>query len=769
MKKRILWLLNHTTLREFEVPMLIEMGYEVFTPKIYQWSFGDLSASVTWEYDSTLTIPLEDLAYLNECNMYADQLPARAIEIMNKYFDMAIFGPCLTQVRILAHTFKGIMILQAFGLAEAASYTRLFGMHSISLLEDILRLKDRFWFGATYENLPEVECDFFKKQYVYLPIGLKHDRVEKIWTGGDKRILFIGPKINTNSYYRQVYENFKRDFGMLPHVIGGAQLIPVPKDPAVLGFLPKEQYEYNMRHLAAMYYHSREPRHLHYHPLEAVANGMPLVFMAGGMLDHIGGDKLPGRCKTVSQARKMLRRLSEGDHALAERIVERQGVLLDVFRKDFCKQHWQKAFANFEQLMERQASKKNAGVRFKAKIAIVLPKPYLGGVLNFSVLLALAIQKGAHSQGDDLNVVFYYPENPIYQNCDGLRPLWKAGVQTQTFRWKKKDSSWFNALATIKGYDSTILPNEGYVIEDGIQDLQDFDYVIFTADQMPMPLFATTKHAIVVHDAIQRYLPEMFDFSYEALRQVNNRKADHVLVTTPYMRDVAVGYYGIDSSKIVSIPPLYLPVKADKSNGETKKGDYFIWPTNASQHKNHKKALAALKLYYARGGTLKCYMTGATTENFVQLDNGGDGPVLPYEKEIGDILRKSSTLRKNIIIKGELEKEVYLRCLQKAQFVFHPGFADNGNGSCVDALQLGVPAASSQYPPMEYMNERLGACMTMFDPHDPEDIADKLLYMEKNAEQLSKRLPDAYQVEKFTIDGQYQQIYDTIRAMVRGY
>lgn len=770
MNKRILWLLNHTTLREFEVPMLIEMGYEVFTPKIYQYSFGDLSASVTWEYDSSLTIPSEDLAYLNECDMYGEQLPARAVEIMNKYFDMAVFGAFVPQIKMLVRTFKGLMILQAFGLDATTDYTRLFGGQSVSLLEDIINLGDRFWFGATYENLPEVECDYFKKQYVYLPIGLKHDRVERIWSGGDKHILFIGPKINTNSYYNKVYQDFKKDFGMLPHVIGGAQMIPVTDDPAVMGFLPKEQYEYNMRHLAAMYYHSREPRHLHYHPLEAVANGMPLAFMAGGMLDRIGGENLPGRCKTTAQARQMLKRLSEGDKALAERIIEKQGCLLDTFRKDFCEQHWKQAFARFEKVLDRRAGQRATEKCFRAKIAVVMPMSYTGGVLDFSFRLVSAIQKGAERCKDEVTIVFYHPDDPIYEKNDMLRPLHKAGIRTIPFAWKKKDKAWFDALTVIKGFNQRVFPGMGYIMEDGIQNLQDFDYCIFTSDRMCVPYFSTTKYAIVVHDVIQRYVPEMFDFSYEMLRQINNRNANNIIVTTPFMREQATGYCGIKQQKLVEIPPLYETVRPPEKGTEQSKAPYFLWATNLSLHKNHRRALEGLGHYYARGGKLKCYVSGANTDRFAWKKRAGSSePAGSYADEIRKTIHENADLRENILIKGELNKVTYLRYLAGAQFIFHPGYADNGNGACVDALQLGVPVMSSQYPPMEYMNERLNASMKMFDPWDPEDIADKLFYMERNAAQIAEKLPTPEQLSKFMVEEQYLQVYDKIRAMIRGY
>ncbi len=51
-----------------------------------------------------------------------------------------------------------------------------------------------------------------------------------------------------------------------------------------------------------MFYHSQSPRHIHYHPFEAIKIGMPLVFMGGGMLDRMGGTNLPGRARTWGEA-----------------------------------------------------------------------------------------------------------------------------------------------------------------------------------------------------------------------------------------------------------------------------------------------------------------------------------------------------------------------------------------------------------------------------------------------------------------------------------
>lgn len=48
MKNRVLWLLNHSTLRSFEIPQLIESGIEeIYLPKKFPYDEGNLSASIT--------------------------------------------------------------------------------------------------------------------------------------------------------------------------------------------------------------------------------------------------------------------------------------------------------------------------------------------------------------------------------------------------------------------------------------------------------------------------------------------------------------------------------------------------------------------------------------------------------------------------------------------------------------------------------------------------------------------------------------------------
>ena len=64
---RVMWLLNHTTARKFEIPMLKRIGVqEIFLPKKIPADPAFRSASIDYSEDSNLTIPEHELAILNE-------------------------------------------------------------------------------------------------------------------------------------------------------------------------------------------------------------------------------------------------------------------------------------------------------------------------------------------------------------------------------------------------------------------------------------------------------------------------------------------------------------------------------------------------------------------------------------------------------------------------------------------------------------------------------------------------------------------------------
>lgn len=775
-KKRILWLFNHTSLRKFEVPLLIEMGYEVYCPKKWTLDFGDYSASISYEYDSSLSIPKNDLEYLNQIDFY-NGLTSEVMSLINQYFDITfcLFYPRL--IDALATNFSGILVLHAFGLDKSGSYTNnLYYDSNLNVLNKLQKLKDRFWFSATYDNISEIECDIIKKRTLFMPIGLSNIAKGKKWRGGDQKILFVSPKINSNHYYNKIYKDFKENFADIPHVIGGAQPLILENDSSIAGFLPQEQYEYNMTHLAAMFYHSQEPRHLHYHPLEAVNNGMPLVFMAGGMLDYVGGKDLPGRCKTIKEARDKLIKLSRGDKKLRNEILSSQDILLKQFTKEYCLPYWKEAM---EKISESTTHKKNNS-KLK-KIAVLMPGCWLGGILDYSIRFALALKQEIDRYSDNVQLVFAYPKDNNFKS-DTFKKLEEQGIILREYFTSIEDQNWLIRSLKLCGYQGEqdfAFPSEKYsILRDGMSDFQDCDYLFLMADSIysSYPVMCFKPYSVVVHDYIKRYVSGVISDESNNFKIITQRMADRVLVTSKTTYLDAVAYSGVGKHKIILTPLLCnLPIPQEKQENfsfkhkslDYKAKSYFIWSTNASPHKNHKKALEALEAYYRIGGSIECFITGVNTKYFIPKIKLKHAAISKkYVKEIQNKLDNSQLLKKHIHILGNLPKAEYRQLLAHAAFVFHPGYGDNGNFTIVDAANEGIPAVCSDYPAARDLAEFVGIEPLFVDPFHVDSIANGLLSIEKQLAVYMDKIPSHDKLAMASYQEKANDLYKIVKDIV---
>ncbi|EHB7672509.1 glycosytransferase, partial [Escherichia coli] len=169
-KKRVMWLLNHTSARKFEIPMLKACGVdEIFLPKSFPADPTFRSASIDWSEDENLTIPKEDLDILNACDWYTGATP-EAWKIANKWFDVVFFIAYDARLIInLTKYFHGIIIYRVYGLSSDINYGKLLNFITEGKIANYLRrLGNRFIFGMAYDNLSNQEPDFLKRRAVYL-------------------------------------------------------------------------------------------------------------------------------------------------------------------------------------------------------------------------------------------------------------------------------------------------------------------------------------------------------------------------------------------------------------------------------------------------------------------------------------------------------------------------------------------------------------------------------------------------------------------------
>ncbi|EOV3351222.1 glycosyltransferase [Vibrio cholerae] len=736
MKNRVLWLLNHSTLRNFEIPQLIEFGIEeIYIPKKFPYDEGNLSASITFDFDDKLTIPRHELDILNEQNWY--ESPSKnAWDIVNKYFDYAIIGFFPKQIKSTIKNFNGAVILRVFGLSKGYNYSSLLRSEcGDNVVSTIKSMGKRFWFGCGYEHISNVEMPYLAKRSCYLPVGLKGKYQPDNWTGKRKTILFVCPRIGTSPYFKSIYESFVRDFKEFDYIIGGAQPIAV-NNKKVLGFVSKEEHSDNMQQCSVMFYHSTELNHIHYHPFEAIQAGMPLIYMAGGMLDLMGGGYLPGRCETIAEAKAKIRKILNGDEQLINDIRKTQHVLLEQMMPEYCASIWKRNFSLVVDGLKEHRLQQKARPTYitrKKRIAVIIPIEYRGGSLRGAKLLADAILLGSQQANEECDVVFAHPTIDELEHANELQDL-NPKIQRRSFYWQHLSKDDATRAMQYAGHDGWCAVDELYMVpNDSISNFYDCDIWVFVSDRLDKTLLPVRPIVLMVYDYLQRYVSIWqggADHSYlKAATQ-----AERVLVTTEFTFRDAQQYAGIESDRIARLPML-APDFSFSEEQQKDVGDYFIWTTNLGQHKNHLNAVKALEIYYNQlAGSLTCFITGVNTQSIMESK-------LSYLSEFVRTVDNSESLKRKIKLCGELSDLEYKEALKKAAFIWHPARIDNGTFSVIEAAYLNIPALSSDYPAMREIDRHFSLNLTWSDANSPEQMAWQLKYIEEQALHLRKNLP----------------------------
>lgn len=438
--QRILWLINHRTLMPYEAKLLLQLGFEVFTPKVIPNESSFRSELVDFTYDSSLTIPAQVLARLNHFNFYQDEWPSDIVAMVNRYFGTVFTIPYSVQFKEVVRKFKGQVLFRVFGLDNSQNYwNSLQILYGPEIYVDIYAIRERFWFAQAYAELAEVEPPLLAERALFLPIGLPDSfKVnENFHTGTDNRILFLCPNCVSTPYYAAVYKKFKEEFGDLPHVIIGVQDTPVD-DPNVLGFISDEELLRLYRECAVLYYPSKELRHVHYSPIEAAINGMPVVYYAESLLGRMTAEIKLGRVQSQQEARSSIERILEGDREYITELRAEQRTLVHKFSDEYCTPIWKEGLFNsgYSKAIKKDASillfiwrklKKSLIKSIKNAISVFFP---LQPLIIPPELLPKAENNNAIEDGIDFSE-FTYPTSVLeirgLSNINDASGRWSIG------------------------------------------------------------------------------------------------------------------------------------------------------------------------------------------------------------------------------------------------------------------------------------------------------------------------------------------------------
>lgn len=556
---RVMWILNHTTARNFEIEMLKRVGVrEIFLPKNFPDDPAFRSASVSYSEDVNLTIPKEDLDVLNAADWYG--IPGReAWDIANRHFDILFFLFHKPEIiRCIARSFRGAVLWRTYGVPGGTSYTDIMHSFTSGQGEAYLRsIHERFYFAQAYAHLHCIESEFLQKRQLYLPAGLHDCHVNKQWAGRDKRIFFICPDIGCNKYYQEMYRQFVHDFNGLPYTIGGAQSIRV-NDANVLGFVPHEIHARNLQEMRVMFYPGMEPNQIHYHPFEAIRTGMPLVFMAGGMLDRLGGENLPGRCKSIKEARNKIKRILNDDRTLIESIRDSQVRLLEPMKPENCEPAWHTGFQRILADMEKARQIKPPIANRVCRIAVIVPFAYRGETLRGAKLLAQAIQTGGQQAGQAVEVVLAHLDDPVCYADEQFRDL-PPSIKRRPYQWRLLQPGEAQRALVYAGMKQSLEATEYKVPDDGMRQFMDCDLWMMVSDRMEHPLLPLRPYAMAMCDCdyLQHDEPRLQVPPWHNQRWLKAaHAAERIFVFTEFVRQDAIRFAGLPENRVCKLPIL---------------------------------------------------------------------------------------------------------------------------------------------------------------------------------------------------------------------
>ena len=377
------------------------------------------------------------------------------------------------------------------------------------------------------------------------------------------------------------------------------------------------------------------------------------------------------------------------------------------------------------------------------KIGVFLPVHYEGGSFRLAKLYAKLLKKYADSNKVDLQIVFGNTNGQYNVETD-MADLKELGIEIRYLEMKKMSHEQARQYYGYLKLNVLDIPeqNEEFVVPyDRANGFQDCDFWLFMVDRIFGTVLPLKPYGIFATDFIQRYVPDIFDEKMYADQKLlttiyrNFRNADLAFACTDGTAKDLLTYVG-RSGPIVLFDPLVDDtfIKNKRSGPCTPSGDYFIWVTNGTIHKNHERALRALKSYYEKHrGKLKCVVTGVHT-HFFDPKMGRDlyGQLHPYHRKINDIIGQSSSLLDNLVIKGNISDDEFQKLVSGSRFLWHNVIADNGTFSVIEAARMGIRSLSSRYPQQVYIDRKFNLGMNFFDPFNVAEAADKLIEMEKN-------------------------------------
>ena len=345
------------------------------------------------------------------------------------------------------------------------------------------------------------------------------------------------------------------------------------------------------------------------------------------------------------------------------------------------------------------------------KIATVLENEiYAGGGFSMSLDLLLIIKEAALKANSEFIIINFHKKNSYYLNKLSLNHI---NISESLF---DKLFAFINSSLLGSYFFSKLkinTPFEKKLLRQGV------DFVFFVTPS-PKPFYLQQiNYAITVYDICHKEYPEFSEVnSYnifylrERILQYCLGPSTYVITESDELKKKIASIYKKDEDRIITIPNRPSPLlKYDKNNlksviFENLPKNYFFYPAQFWEHKNHIKILYAIDKLKNSNIDFNIVFCGKDKGNL---------------KNITKTVEKLN-LQKNIFIFDFLTHEEVSELYQNAIALLMPTYFGPTNIPPLEAWAYGVPVIYSKH-----LQEQTMDAAIYCDPDSLESIADCML------------------------------------------
>lgn len=260
----------------------------------------------------------------------------------------------------------------------------------------------------------------------------------------------------------------------------------------------------------------------------------------------------------------------------------------------------------------------------------------------------------------------------------------------------------------------------------------DIDIFISPAISIYPHIYMNKPFVFTLHDMQERYYPQFFSQHQRLMRWLNNRNltrnAAKIICESEYVKKDIVKFTGTNQNKINVIPSPppeeFLNYKFNQAQFEIVRKKYnlpqkyIFYPAQCWLHKNHINLVEAFDIVKDEISDVNLVLTGSQQDSYPNLMQRVD--------ELG--------LSEKVKHLGYIDYKDLPYIYKMSQMLVMPTLFESVSIPIYEAFALEVPVCSSN---VVALPEQVGDAGLIFDPHDVNDMAIKMLMYLKD-ENLQK-------------------------------